>query len=196
MAVSTNLSNNTALATNVTNVFSFIDPLVLKIVTAIIIVFMGIVIAKIIEKLMLKLFELAELDKLLKLKFSLSKVLARLFCYTIYIIAIAMALNTIGITRTVITVITLALIVLLIVLFVFGANDFLANFVAGLALRLRKNIKVGAHIHVKDKNIDGHILSLELSRIRLETGKDEIVYIPHMALLKSGVKIIHKKSND
>jgi small-conductance mechanosensitive channel len=190
----TNASNNSLISVNeLDNAISFINPLILKIIMAFLIFLIGFAIGKIAEKLFLKLFDLIDLNKLVakfaRLKFSVSKLLARIIAYFIYIVSIVMGLNRLGITTTIITTIVILLIILLTLSIIFGFNEFFANMFAGLLLKFRKNIRVGEYIRIKDKdkNIEGHVISADMLNIRLETGKDEIVFIPNMALFKSEI---------
>jgi small-conductance mechanosensitive channel len=194
-----NASNKTSLSVSEVNTaISFVNPLIIKIIMALVILLLGFVVGKLIEKLFLKLFDLIDLNKhigkLIKLKFSLSKVIARIIAYFIYIIGIIMALNTLGITTAIIGVIVAIFIVILLLLVIFGANDLFANFFSGLLIRIRINIKKGDHLKIKDKDkkIEGHVLSVNLLNIRIETGHDEQVFIPNMALFKSNITKLDK----
>ena len=64
-----------------------------------------------------------------------------------------------------------------------------ANLFAGMFIRFRKNIRVGEYVKIKDKdkNVQGHIISLNMLNIRLETGKEELVFIPNMAVFHSQI---------
>ena len=53
--------------------------------------------------------------------------------------------------------------------------------------KLKGNIKPGDYIRIKDKRIEGYIISINSLNIRLETKKDEIVFIPNMVLFKSEI---------
>jgi small-conductance mechanosensitive channel len=183
----------------VNNAVSLVNPILINIVTAALIFLLGIVVGKIIEKLLLKFFDLIELNKLInkmvKLKFSLSKTVSRIIAYFVYIIALVMALNRLAITTTIITTAVIVIIIVMLLFMIFGINNFFANVFAGLVVRFRKNINVGDYVKISDKNknIEGHIISLNMLNMRLETGKEEVVFIPNMAVFKS--EIIKIKNN-
>ena len=104
-----------------------------------------------------------------------------------------MALNRLNITTTVITTIIILLVIVLVLFIIFGANDLFANLFAGLMIRLRKNINIGDYVRLKDNKVEGHIISMNFFNIRIETDKDESVFIPNMAVFRSGIIKVKKK---
>jgi small conductance mechanosensitive channel len=188
----TNQSIVSAQAIN--NILSAINPLVIKIFTAIIFLFMGFIIGRIVYRILLKLFEMIELTKNIrnatKWKIDLSKVIASVISYAIYIAAIVIALNTIGITKTVVMIIVVIVLIILIFGAIFGANDFASNFFSGIVVRFRKKLHVGDHVSIEDngKTIKGKIVAVNNLGIRLEKSHDEIIIIPSATLIKSTIK--------
>ena len=170
---------------------SIVNPLIIKIVIAILIFFIGFVIGKIAQKLILKFFKISDLDRIFKkktgLKVPMSVIVSTVISYFIYIVAIVMALSRLGITTTVITTIVIILVIILMLFVIFGLNDVFANFTAGLLIKVKGNIKPGDYIRIKDKRIEGYIISMTMINIRLETKKDEIVFIPNMAVFQSEI---------
>jgi len=186
------MANATMLLTDEANVaLGIVNPLILKVIIALLVFLMGFVIGKIVQKLVLRLFVMSDLDKIFKkktgIKISLSDTVSKIISYFIYIIAIVMALNRLELATTIITTIVIVLILVLILFVIFGLNDIFANLSAGVIIRIRGIIKPGDYIRIKDKNIEGHIISMNNLNIRLETKKDEIVFIPNMALYKSEI---------
>jgi small-conductance mechanosensitive channel len=170
---------------------SIVNPLILKIVIAILIFFIGFVIGKIVQRLILNFFKISELDKIFKkktgIKTPLSIITATIISYFIYVVAIVMALNRLTIATTIITTIVIVLVIVLVLFVIFGMNDIFGNLTSGIVIRLKRNIKPGDYIRIKDKRIEGYIVSMNFLNIRLETQKDEIVFIPNMALFKSEI---------
>jgi small-conductance mechanosensitive channel len=177
---------------------SIVNPIIVEITIALLIFFMGFVIGKIVQKLILQFFRLSELDSVFKkrtgMKISLSVIISTLVSYFIYVVAIVMALNRLNIATKIITTIVIFLIIVLVLFVIFGLNDIFANFFAGLLLRFRGNIKQGDYIRIKDKRIEGYVVSINTLSIRLETRKEEIVFVPNMILFKSEVVKPKKKS--
>jgi len=187
-----NVTNNTAILMDEANAaVSIVNPLIIKIVIAILIFFIGFVIGKIAQKLILKFFKISDLDRIFKkktgLKVPMSVIVSTVISYFIYIVAIVMALSRLGITTTVITTIVIILVIILMLFVIFGLNDVFANFTAGLLIKVKGNIKPGDYIRIKDKRIEGYIISMTMINIRLETKKDEIVFIPNMAVFQSEI---------
>ncbi len=170
---------------------SIVNPLVIKIIIAALIFLMGFVIGKIIQKMIIKFFQISDLDRLFRkktgLKISMSLIVSTIVSYFIYIVAIVMALNRLEIVTTIITTIVIILIVVLILFLIFGMNDVFGNLTAGVIIKFRGNIKPGDYIRIKDKRIEGYVISMSTFNIRIETKKDEIVFIPNMVVFKSEI---------
>jgi small conductance mechanosensitive channel len=186
------IANNSVLMVDEANTaLSIVNPVIMKIIIAILIFLIGFVIGKIIEKLVLKFFALSDLDRIFRkmtgFKISLSVIISTIASYFVYIVAIVMALNRLEIATTVITTVVILLVIILILFVIFGMNDVFANFTAGIMLKIRGNIKQGDYIRIKDKHIEGYVISMNMSNIRLETKKDEMVFIPNMAVFKSEI---------
>ncbi|HYD03791.1 MAG TPA: mechanosensitive ion channel domain-containing protein [Alphaproteobacteria bacterium] len=185
------MANNSVLVDEANTALSIVNPLVVKIVIALLIFFIGFIIGKIVEKIILRFFKISDLDKLFRqqtgLKMSLSIVISTIISYFIYVVAVVMALNRLEIATTIITTIVILLVVVLLLFVIFGLNDVFANMNAGLIIKFRGNLKVGDYIRIKNKNVEGHIVNMNALNIRLETKKDEIVFIPNMALFKSEI---------
>jgi len=186
-----NATNSTVLIDEANNALSIVNPIVIKIAIAVLIFFIGFLIGKIAQKLIIKFFKLSDLDRIIKkrtgFKFQASLVTSNIVSYFIYIIAIVMALSRLDITTTIITSIVIILVIILILFLIFGLNDIFANFSAGIVIKLRGNIKSGDYIRIKDKRIEGYIMNMTALSIRLETKKDETVFIPNMVLFRSEI---------
>jgi len=187
-----NLTNNTVfLVDEANNALSILNPLVIKIVIAILIFLLGFVIGKIVQTLILRFFQISDLDRIFKkktgLKVSASVIVSKIVSYFIYILAIIMALNRLELATTIITTIIIILVIILLLFVIFGLNDVFANFFAGFILKIRGNFKSGDYIRIKDKRIEGYIISINTLNIRLETKKDEIVFIPNMVIFRSEI---------
>jgi len=190
-------SSGLSLINEANSTLIVINPVITQIITAILILLLGFIAGKIVQKIILKLFEMSDFDrifrKMTRLKIDISVIVAMIICYFIYLVAIVMALNRLSITTTVITTVVILLIIVLLLFIIFGLNDTFANMTSGLMIRFRNNIRPGEYIRIKDKNIEGYIVSVNMFNIQLETLKDETVFIPNMAVFKSEI-IKPKKS--
>lgn len=193
------MANNSLISnSDVSNAVSMINPIILNIINAVIILLIGFVFGKIIQKLSFRIFEMIELDKItrknLKIR-NLSKIISRILGFIIYLIAIIIALNKLQIATTIVNTIIILLIVVMVVFVIFGVNDIFANFFAGVSFRMKKNISVGDEIKIKDqkRTIQGKIEKINLLDIRIDSGKEELVIIPNTLLYKSIVTKTRKK---
>jgi len=187
-----NITNNSVvLMDEANNALSIVNPLILKIIIAVLIFLIGFVIGKIIQILIIKFFKISDLDRIFKkktgIKLPLSILVSTVLSYFVYIIAIVMALNQLQIATTIIETIVIILVVILVLFVIFGMNDVFANLSAGIFIKIRGNIKPGDYIRIKDKHIEGYVISINTLNIRLETKKDETVFIPNMILFKSEI---------
>lgn len=172
----------------------YMNSLLLKLFTSLVIFLVGITVGKIAEMLLMKLFDEIELNKhlvkLSRLKWQFNIIMSKAIAYAIYIISIVWALNILGITRIIIFIIAGVLALVLLLSVAFGLNDAIANYFAGFIVRFRHNLKVG--MHIRSGHLEGHIINMDSQHVRLETGKAESVFIPYTALLKNKVKITHQ----
>lgn len=194
------MANESLLSnSDITEAVSTINPLIFNIINAVIILLIGFVFGKIIQKLSLKILEMIELDKItkkrLKIK-NLSKILSNILSTIIYLITIIIALNKLNLATTIANTIIILLIIVILLFIVFGVNDIFANFFAGIFFRMRKNIIVGEEIRIKDqkRTMQGKIEKINMLDIRIDTGKEELVIIPNTLLSKSIVTKIRKKT--
>lgn len=186
------MANATLLLTDEANVaLGIVNPLLLKIIIALLVFLIGFVIGKIVQKIILRLFVMSDFDRLFKkktgFKFSLSVIASKVVSYFIYVVAIVMALNRLELATTIITTVVILIVIILVLFVIFGLNDIFANLTAGFMIRIRGIIKPGDYIRLKDKRIEGYIVSMNAQNIRIETKKDEIVFIPNMVLFKSEI---------
>ncbi len=185
------MANNTLMISEATDAISIVNPIILKIIVAVLVFLMGFIIGKVVQRIIMKIFEMSDLDRFLRkktgMKVKFSVITATIVSYFIYLVSIVMALNRLNIAATVITTVVTVIIVVLLSFLVFGLNDMFANLFAGLFVRFRKNINPGDYIRIKDKRIEGYVVSINAFNIRLETHKDESVFIPNMALFKSEI---------
>ena len=81
----------------------------------------------------------------------------------------------------------IVLIVFVILFFIFGLNDIFANFFSGIIVRTKNHFHIGEHIKIKEKNVEGTIIGINLLNVNLETDKEEFIFIPNMILFKCQV---------
>ena len=158
-------------------------------------------IGKIVERLVFKILDLVEFDKLLRKVVKIrhaSKTISLVVSYIINTLSLVLALSKLDITTTIITTVVIVLLVVLVLFVVFGTNDLFANLFSGIVVRFRKTIRVDDLIRIKDakKTIEGKVLSIGHLSMRIENDKNETIYVPNMLLFKSVITKIRKKSGD
>jgi small-conductance mechanosensitive channel len=187
-----NITNNKLLLVDEANqTLSILNPIITQVIIAVVICFLGFIAGKIVQRLILKIFEISDFDRIFRrktgLRVNVSEIVAVIAAYFIYLVAIVMALSRLNITTAVITTIVILLLIVLLLFVIFGLNNVFANLSAGIIVRFRKNIKAGEYIRVKDKNVEGYVIGINIFSIQLETLKDETVFIPNMVIFRSEI---------
>ncbi|MBW2985927.1 mechanosensitive ion channel family protein [Candidatus Woesearchaeota archaeon] len=171
---------------------NYFGPVINNIITAIIILLIGFIIAKFLGRLVQRVLHEAELDNLLKkagTKVSFELALSHITEYFIYFMTIIFALNQLGITTFVLYIIAIAAICVLAVSVFLGLRDFIPNFMAGWYIYRKDLIKEGKN--VKINGVQGKVIQLSLLDTRIKTKKGDLIYMPNSIVIKS--KIIQKK---
>ena len=176
-----------------TKTIELLSPLLNKFVVAIIIILIGFIIGRILGKFLQKILHEIELDKLLKeatgLKLFLEELVGVIVQYLTYFIFIVIALNQIGITTIVLNMLTAAIFIVIIISIFLGIKDFIPNFIAGLSIIRKGNIKKGDKITIN--NTTGRVKQISLIQISIKTAKGDVIFFPNSMLTTH--KVIKKK---
>ena len=176
----------------ITDAVAYLGPVVNNIITAIIILLIGFIIAKLLGRLVQRVLHEAELDNLLKkagAKVSFEMALAHITEYFVYFITIIFALNQLGITTFVLYALAFGAVAVLIISVFLGMRDFIPNFMAGWYIYRKDLIKEGRN--VKINGVQGKVVKLNLLDTRIKTKKGDLIYLPNSVVIKS--KIVQKK---
>ncbi len=161
-----------------------------KLIVTLLILLIGFIIGRIVARVVEKILHEVEVDKnLSKLGFSMpiEHTIATILAYLIYLVAIVMALNQIGLSVIVLYIIVGGAVLLIIISTVLGVKDFIPNMIAGLFIYRKKLFKVGQKVMVK--NVGGRVRKISLIETELVTGKGDVIYIPNSLLVKSTVMV-------
>ena len=164
-----------------------------KLLTAGIIIFIGLIVGRIVGKLIRKTVKRLEINKLLKranINFDVEEFSEKISKWIIYIIAIFMALNELGIGTLVINIVLIAMIIIIIIIILLSLKDMIPNIAAGFYLQSKPRIKVGDKIKVG--NIKGKVEYINLIQIRVRDAKGNIIVIPSSALTQDKFTIYKK----
>ena len=171
------------------------SPLLSKVVIAVLILLIGLIIGKLIGNLIKRALREVQLDKQMKaatgFRFSLEKLISSFVMYFIYFIAIAMSLNSLGLTTAILNMISAAIILIIVVSFILAVKDFFPNFIAGIMLRTKKIFAEGDEIQIKE--VRGKIFSIGFLETRLVTRYKEEVILPNAIFNKRQI-VIRKKA--
>lgn len=166
----------------------FVKPLASNIVVAVVILLVGLIIAKILERLTYKALHELELDKWLRkggFTFPLEHTIAHVIRYAIYIVTIVFALNQLNLTATVLNLVAIAILVLVIVAVLLGIKDFIPNYLSGLSIHKRGHIKEGDHIRVN--HMQGEVQQINLLDTRIKTDTGDVLFVPNSIIVKNEV---------
>lgn len=163
------------------------------ILTAAIIVFIGLIAGRIISKLIRKTLHRFGANKLLKeahIDFDAEEFSEKASKWIIYAIAFFMALTELGIGTIVISIVMLTLVAIMLILMILGLRDTIPNIFAGIYLHSKHSIKVGDRIKV-DK-IRGKVEYINLIHVRIKDEKGNIIVMPSSSLTNKEIVIYRR----
>ena len=157
-----------------------------NIVVAVVLLLIGIVVSRLMERLVIKVLHELELDNWLKkagVRFALEQTVGSIIRYFGYFLTIIVALNQIGLTSFVVNLAAGGIIVLVLVAIFLGIKDFVPNFIAGVSIYQRGFVKEGDIIRVRD--IEGEVREINLLDTRIKTRTGDLLFIPNSMLTKN-----------
>ena len=158
------------------------------IVTSIIVI-VGLIIGRILRKVIYRVLHELEVGKIVKkatgIKFSIEKVISNFVGYLIYFITLIMALNSLGLSTTVLNILIFAVLVLAVIIVSFFIKDFFPNIVAGIIIQQKGFIQEKDYIQVGD--YEGRVTKISLIETTLKTKTGNLIYIPNAVLTKKEV---------
>ncbi len=165
------------------------NQLILKLVTAAIILLIGMIVGRIAGRMMLKFLRKIEFDKTIRRATSytgsLAKMLSDMLSYLIYFVAILMFLESLGLTPLVLNFIFVIVLVIIGISMLLAIKDFIPNFVAGYTIRRNGLFKVGSRIKVGE--VQGKIAKMSLLDTHVKTSKDDLMVIPNSYFIRNVV---------
>jgi len=165
-----------------------------KFVIATVILLIGFIIGRIAGRLIQRVLHEIELNKILGkagIKLSLEEILSSLATYFIYFITVIWALDSLGLTTTILTMISAAFLILFVISVLLGVKDFFPNIISGFFIYRKEIIRPGDKLKVD--NLAGTVKKISLTETEVKTNKGDIIYIPNSTLTRK--EIIIKKKN-
>ena len=166
----------------------------INLVAAAIIILAGFIIGRLVSKLSYKLmreFEIRSVFKQAGIHAPIERYISTAAAYLIYFISIIMALNQLKIGTIILLLIVGAVLIVLIISFVLGIKDFVPNLKAGYSIYHKRLIRKGDWIETQ--GTEGRVTDITLTKTKIETKDNEMVYVPHVVILKQGFVKKQKK---
>jgi len=161
-----------------------------KVISAIVILLLGVLIARFLSKLIKKVLAEIRTDKILReeigLKIPVEDFLSNITKYLIYFIAIIIALNQLGLTVTVLYIILIIILVVIIILIVLAFKDFMPNLTAGIFNFQKRNFNINDRIEIK--GTEGKIIDKNLIEMTIKTKEGDELIIPNSIFMRERIK--------
>jgi len=167
----------------------------IRAIAAVLILFIGFIIGKLIGKTLFRIFNNLEINSMLRslgIKVDAEKKISSLAEYFVYFITIIIFLNNLGVTTTIIYILAGAVAIVFIGYSLLAMKDFIPNMFAGFYINKHRMIRKGGL--VRAGSVEGRVVEINLIETKIRTKDGDIVYIPNSTLTKTGVTQINKKS--
>lgn len=132
------------------DIFAMTEGAVLRITTALVTLFVGIIIAKLAGKITKHILEQAEINRLLKesgIK-AIDQRIAAIAEYTIYIFTALLILQELGLTRIVLTIVIVFAAAILTITLLISIRNVIPNLIHGIRVRKAYKDKVGKEVKI------------------------------------------------
>ncbi len=163
-------------------IFNAVKSGLLKFIIGVIILFLGFIIGKFIGTLLTRILQEAGLDEALEhigVEIQLSKLLGRLAAFAIYVTAVVLFFNQLGITGIVWVVLSIFAGILIAISLILGTKDFIYNFFVGLYIK--KRILRKKYLEFNGKKC--RIIAAGYTGVEVQKGKDKLI-IPYGGLME------------
>lgn len=163
-----------------------------KLVVAAIVLLVGVIIARLVERLVHYVLARIEINRALRkvgLPFALEETVSGLVKYGLYFVAIIVTLNRIGFAQWALNITAGFGIVVILVSIVLGMKDFVPNYWAGFHLYRGRFYAVGDTIEVD--GIEGVVTRFTVLDTAIRTARGDLLYLPSSLLLHSRIQKKH-----
>jgi small-conductance mechanosensitive channel len=163
----------------------------LRIVFAILIFLFGLILGKLMGRVVYRMLSEIEINKFIKkstgFKINADHIVSNFISYSIYFLAIVAGLEQVGIANIMLYLLSAAIIIILVISFFISIRDFIPNFLAGIYLYGQEKIKEGAIVEI-DK-IKGELTHIDLLHMKVKTKSGDIFFIPNSIAAKTLIKV-------
>ena len=162
------------------NVF-YKNPFIQKILTAVVILFLGMIIAKLVQRFLKKILHELDINRMTGniLRLNSEKLISNLSSNIIYLLTFVSVLNILNITGYVWRGILIFLIFLIVSDLILHIKDLIPNFIG--YLKIKNKIKVDDTI--KTDLIEGKVRKISFLNVKIKTKENDVVYLPNNTLV-------------
>lgn len=161
-----------------------LNEIMLKLGVAIVVILLGILIARILGRLVQKILHEMHIDKRLKKEgygFKIEAKARKLVNYIVYLFSIIYALDQLGLTKGALWFLSSIVFIIIVVFAYISMREVFKEFRAGI--NIHKNIQVGNII--KMGNVEGRVVKVSRTTVQIKTNDNELVFVPY-TYMKSG----------
>lgn len=173
--------------------FLYFDGIFNKLVMAVVIFLIGLIIGRLVGNFIKRILNELEINKVVKkttaVDIHIEENAGDVLSYIIYFFAAILALESIGLAKTILNIIAGGVMLLIIIAVILGIKDYVPNFISGIIIYKNKLIKKGDYIDVAD--VKGEVVNVRLIETEIKNGSDSI-YIPNSTILKNRLRIKKK----
>lgn len=169
-----------------------IGTLIMNLILALVIVVLGYVVGRIAGRIARKTIEALELKEFLKnagVHAQPEVIGEHIIKYIVYVGAIIMALNQLGITPVVLNIIFAGIIAVVLIAIFLSLKDFIPNLISGIYIFATKKLGIGDHIKVN--SVKGKVTDVNLIETTLQSDGHKIM-IPNSTITKSQITVQKK----
>lgn len=166
-----------------------INKTVINVVEFISILLIGLVIGRFLGKLTYKLLHELEINRLLTKRLNVAvkveKIASKIVQYIVYIVSLVYALKTVGINIKFLYYMLIIVLIVLVLYIILQIKDYIENLFIGTFFINKEFLKPGQRIKIK--GIEGIIVKVTLTEIKIITEKNDVFFIPNVVLRKSSL---------
>ena len=168
--------------------------LVNRLILAVLMLLFGFIIGRVVGNFVARMLHEFELDKTLKnftkINFSVESAISTFASFFIYFIAIVLTLQTLGVDTLIFNIIAFGVIAIIALSVILAIKDSVPNIIAGFFIFQKKFFKKGDKVKVK--GITGIITELTFMEVKIQTAKDDVIFIPNSLFIKEEVTKLKK----
>ena len=171
------------------NYTSLINKIFINIVEFIFILIIGLVIGRFLGKLSYKLLHEFEVNRILGQRFNvdvhIERLASRFVQYSIYALSFFYGLKTVNVSIKFFYYTLVIMLIILAIYLILQVKDYIENLFIGTFFINKEFLKIGQKIKIK--NIEGSIIKITQTEIKLLTNDNDVLFIPNAVLVKSSL---------